>query len=56
MRTVFHCTLAAKINASKIVLYHETVYNHTEKNLIGNHVSKCLVIQELDFGLKNTSD
>jgi len=50
MHTVFHCTLVAKINASKIVLYHETVYSHTEKNLTGNYVSKYLVTQELDFG------
>lgn len=31
MHTVSHCTLVAKINASKIVLYHETVYNSIKK-------------------------
>jgi hypothetical protein len=28
---VFHCTLVAKINASKIVLYNETVYSSKGK-------------------------
>ena len=31
MHTVFHCTLLAKINVSKIVLYHETVYSSVKK-------------------------
>jgi hypothetical protein len=53
---VFHCTPVAKINASKIVVCHETVSSSTQKNLTGNHASKCLEIQELDFGKQTSAD